>query len=721
VRAAAAPSAPVLPSLPERLAFTPVAFGGEQWVEARVPDTSSSTVPFYLTMEQHTALERFINERPSTRQQLLMPVGSIKSGKTTVLHTVLPCMVAEAYATRWRSGRRRPAIFTYTFPLGSDAEDAAKDLQDALDAFGQRINVRSNKDATPSSALNNLPIRLAEFAESVKAGGGELWLLLDEIQAPILASTPKMAQQFTYKFKQVSVRPTPSHGLVHTRFRFILRYARALAPDCYLTSTLPLRAPSHRPNTDAIAIILPLLVSQVVEACAPLGRIAVTGSGLVAVLNAFRTARVNGFALWDAVTYLSLGSEPSPAALQPMAAAIWEAYSADWPDTAKTAITASNVVDILRRDASNGLMSPRPALFAYTLGRMGDARTGSADDVMTAAVASAESKLLQESVRDTAVALASLSLPERRILRAIAEEKYTCGELRAIAAKKPGAGFREGTAGADPRLLASLLICLQDQGTRSVCMHMEGVPRLCMHEEGTPCLCPRKQDSPCSCSPFRLQPPYPQLLLSWLTEQGDLAVAINGDKISVADAVRNNLVLIWENRAAVPKTLRVHVSHAVMDSLAKNGVGVTGLQAGAPARAPQTAAEFADVRALRGLKTALERNFQHGSANEPTLSAFLRKDASKPSPAAKAAASHFRDNVGWEVLLGFRHFQAHNWGSAEHLTRNGLTASVVADAVHAAASVLTRTQGGCFVYDAARPDDLALPAATGGLRPRALA
>lgn len=463
-------------------------------------------------------------------------------------------------------------------------------------------------------------------------------------------------------------------------------------------SALP---PSPHTDAIAIAIIPPLLALQVVEACSPLGRIAVTGSGLVAVLNSFRTAAVNSYTLWDAVAYLRLGSEPSPAALQPMTEAIWRAYSADWPDTAKTAITASKVAGLLRRDASDGLMSPRPALFAYTLGRMGDARAGGADAVMTAAAASAKSKLLDESVRDTALALASLSVSERLILRAIANEKYTCGEVRAIAAVQDRADFREGTA--QPRLLASFLICLQDQSNRGICFHSKGVPRSCMHEDGAPCQCPPEQDTPCRCSPFRLQPPYPQLLLSWLTEQGDLAVAINDDKISLSDAVRNNLVFIWENCAAVPKALRVHVSHAVMDSLANNGVGVTGQKDGAPARAPQTAAGFDAVRALHGMATMLKRNFQHGTAREPTLSTLLRKSA------AGSAAGTFADQAGREVLHGFRHFHEHDWGSAEHLTRNGLTAAVVADAVRAAASLLTRTRGGCFVYDAARPDELALP------------
>jgi hypothetical protein len=130
-------------------------------------------------------------------------VGTIKSGKSTILEVVLPGMLAAEYQTSWPDTRPRPVIFSYHFPLGATAEAAAMDLQDALVRFGRRINVPFDKEETSSSALNNLPISLEQFAASIKAAGGELWLLLDELQGPGLGSTPEDAQRFTYKFKQV--------------------------------------------------------------------------------------------------------------------------------------------------------------------------------------------------------------------------------------------------------------------------------------------------------------------------------------------------------------------------------------------------------------------------------------------------------------------------------------------------------------------------------------
>jgi hypothetical protein len=157
----------------------------------------------YFTAEQHQEVQRFIREEPSARVQALMIVGTIKSGKSTLLHEVLPGLLAAAYATRWPAGRPRPVIFKYAFPLGRDAEAAAAHLQDELGSFGRRVNVPFDKEPSPSAALNVLPTNLRIFAERIRAGGGELWLLLDELQGPGLGSTPLLAQYFTYMFKQV--------------------------------------------------------------------------------------------------------------------------------------------------------------------------------------------------------------------------------------------------------------------------------------------------------------------------------------------------------------------------------------------------------------------------------------------------------------------------------------------------------------------------------------
>jgi len=158
----------------------------------------------FLTAAQHAGLERFIGEAPISDPQVLMPVGTIKSGKSTILRKLLPGMISAAVAAGWPSTRLRPVLFHYEFPLGIDAEGAAVHLQAALADFGEEINVPFSRGNAQSPALYNLPNRIYRFAAKIHASGGELWLLLDELQAPGLGSPPAQAQHFTYMFKKVS-------------------------------------------------------------------------------------------------------------------------------------------------------------------------------------------------------------------------------------------------------------------------------------------------------------------------------------------------------------------------------------------------------------------------------------------------------------------------------------------------------------------------------------
>lgn len=228
--ASASASMLAFPPLPPPLAFTAVALGCETWVaaelpaapaasagadaagagaaEAEPPSVRGVTAPVYLSKEQHRQLVRFICQEPCRSSRLLMPVGTIKSGKSTLVHRVLPGMLAAAHsdAALWHPERKRPVPFAFTFRLHRGAESGAKDLQSALAAFAKVLNLpfRCNEADTGSLALDLLPSRLFDFAQCVHDGGGELWLLLDELQAPVLASDHAMARNFTEMFKEVS-------------------------------------------------------------------------------------------------------------------------------------------------------------------------------------------------------------------------------------------------------------------------------------------------------------------------------------------------------------------------------------------------------------------------------------------------------------------------------------------------------------------------------------
>jgi hypothetical protein len=402
----------------------------------------------------------------------------------------------------------------------------------------------------------------------------------------------------------------------------------------------------------------------------PLGRVVATGSGLVALLNSFRTSHVNGFALWDAVSFLSVGREPSLAAAQSMAARILPPYSTDWPSAAKAAITPTALIDALRSTAQGHFTSLRPALLAYTLGCMGDARTGPPEEVIAAALGSAMGKVRDESTRDTLTALVALDADQRRVLREVATGSYTVAELEAIRKGMSRMRFKNANVGVVPEKLAALITCLREEGTGS--------------------------------DVVRLQPPYSILLESWLRSNGELAVAVHGDKIRLDDITFRNLVFIAQTRQrrAVGSALRRKVGIALFDSLAGRRVGVWG--ADGSKRPPHTAAEFSAIPALHALNVMLSASFLDGyDEREPALSLALKRAAPATAAAAggvvtSASAKRFREEIGWELLLAFRHFQSHVWDDPVSLVSGGLTAPVIADAVSAAALVLAEPVHGCF-------------------------
>lgn len=394
----------------------------------------------------------------------------------------------------------------------------------------------------------------------------------------------------------------------------------------------------------------------------PNGRVVATGSGLMALLNSFRTAHVNGFALWDAVTFLSLGREPSEATARGMAEAILLPYSEHWPASARAGITPEMVLRALAPGAHGGLTSRRPALVSYILGRMGDARTGSVDEIIHAAVGDAVGELKAESVRDTLCALIALDFEERRALRAVAAGSYSCAELDAI--RKRHQGFKEGSVCLLPEKLAALFSCVRDAG--------EGADRL------------------------RLQPPYSALIQSCLRAGGELAVCLHDGKIDLDYTTRKNLVFTTEPAKVILSAgLQGMVSRTVLDSLARNGIGVRPVGSSV-VRPPATAAEFDAVPALRHLKGMLSAGYIAGPGRQPSLSTALR-NAAVAFGAFSPRGATFADTIGWELLLAFRHSKAHIWADAQHLVGNGLTAAVIADAMYATACALTRP-GGPFTF-----------------------
>jgi hypothetical protein len=326
---------------------------------ASLPLTRSAVAPFYLTPLQHHGLVRFLREPASTAPQMLMLTGPVKSGKSRIVHDVLPRMLAAQYAAA-PTTVRRPVIFRHTFALGAAEDAAAECLVDSLIECARSEGVALRRPY--GKGLHILPAVAQQVARVVQRAGGELWLLLDELGAPIVASTPAGASAFTQQLKTM------------------------------------------------------------VELCSLHARTVGTGSGMVALLTAIRAARPSGFVLWDAIAHVSLGREPAPPAALAMAEGILAAYATKWPPAVARAITPRAVLAQLACSAHDQHTSPRPALVACLASLVGDARAAgsSPEGLLAAALRALLRKLREESVRDTAVALERMTVQQRRALRALA-------------------------------------------------------------------------------------------------------------------------------------------------------------------------------------------------------------------------------------------------------------------------------------------------------------
>ena len=127
-----------------------------------------------------------------------------------LLTRVLPGMIAARHGAAMcapgdsdsGAARKRPIIFSFAFPLRGDAETAARDVLDELVCFARSINVRL-PDLHGRPHASALPGHMKILAERIHADGGVLWVLLDELQAPILNSSPAAAADFMVYFKKV--------------------------------------------------------------------------------------------------------------------------------------------------------------------------------------------------------------------------------------------------------------------------------------------------------------------------------------------------------------------------------------------------------------------------------------------------------------------------------------------------------------------------------------
>ena len=331
--------------------------------------------PFFLSPSEHGALAAYLCAATSDAPSMLMLTGPIKSGKTSIANVVLPGLLAARYLAAQRAAQlalgpqpllHRPVIHTFTFRSGVHAEGAAEDLVSSLLSLAAQLSLPLLRPIGP--ALATLPDVLAALGRAEQDAGGGLWLILDELGAPIVASPPPAAQAFSLCLKRALELSTP--------------YVRCVG----------------------------------------------TGSGMVALLQALRATPANGFLLWGALQHVRLGSEPAPAQAQAMAQRLHAAYAPTWPPAAAACLPAQAALQALRRTAHNGVTSPRPALLAHFFSAVGgvwsrleaEGRGGGAL-LAAGALDLTLRKLQEESLTDTIVGLRRMRREDLAHLRALAD------------------------------------------------------------------------------------------------------------------------------------------------------------------------------------------------------------------------------------------------------------------------------------------------------------
>lgn len=149
-----------------------------QCTTRKLPD--GTLRPFYLLPDAYKQLQDFVSEAPASETpQVLVLTGPVKCGKTTVLHHVLPSIIADAYRHKKTP---EPVILRFTFDLKTRPADAALSLLEAAKKIASAKGLPLELEYQPGWALRNLDSSLGTLAFYLKRNGAQLWLLLDECQ-----------------------------------------------------------------------------------------------------------------------------------------------------------------------------------------------------------------------------------------------------------------------------------------------------------------------------------------------------------------------------------------------------------------------------------------------------------------------------------------------------------------------------------------------------------
>jgi len=206
--------------------------------------------PYFLTTKAYHTLIGFVREPETSRPQLLLVSGTIKSGKSTLVRDIIPGMVLQQHFLLG-SERHKPVFLLISLGIGLPADNAARKIicsaHDMAEAFGLSLPV--SRVSALVSPLHSMTEAVVHLAKALQARHCILWLLFDELGAPFTASTPPAMRSFADQLK--SVRGVKLHPIAPFAASFfphpppphpnpILTLARLLKPVLPLRGLLPL-------------------------------------------------------------------------------------------------------------------------------------------------------------------------------------------------------------------------------------------------------------------------------------------------------------------------------------------------------------------------------------------------------------------------------------------------------------------------------------------------
>lgn len=154
-----------------------------------------SSGPFFLGQKQYEALKVFVDGPLMPHvPKLAVFVGPIKSGKSVLLFDVLPGLIAAQYAA---VGGPTPVIFRFTFSLELPPPQAAMSLLREVSRFAATLGFSIGDPVDSDDALYTLGRFMGRFSLGIANRGGQLILLLDEVQ---VSTTPRRTHGHNFTF-----------------------------------------------------------------------------------------------------------------------------------------------------------------------------------------------------------------------------------------------------------------------------------------------------------------------------------------------------------------------------------------------------------------------------------------------------------------------------------------------------------------------------------------